>query len=96
MEKLGLQGCIVVGIPGTSAEGRTKEDASELLDSATETRYRALVARANYLSPDRVDVAYSVKELAKSMAKPTIGDFMRLKRLGRYMAGRLRQQIMYK
>lgn len=68
VEELGLDGCIVVGTPGTSTEGRTNEDAHNPLDSAMETKYRALVARANYLSRDRADIAYSVEELAKAMA----------------------------
>ena len=35
-----------------------------------EIMYRALVARANFISPGRFDIAYAVKELAKAMAVP--------------------------
>ena len=35
-----------------------------------------------------------MKELAKSMAKPCKGDWIRLKRLGRYLAGTPRMQVM--
>jgi hypothetical protein len=49
------------------------------------TMYRAMTARANYLSQDRSDIRYAVKELSRSMSKPTEGDYGRLKRLGRYL-----------
>ena len=34
------------------------------------SRYRALVARANYLSQDRSDIAYATKELSTKMSDP--------------------------
>ena len=52
--------------------------------------------RANYLAPDRPDIAFAVTELAKSMAKPAEGDWTRLKRLGRYLTSRPRLQVMFK
>ena len=94
VEELGFASCATVGTPGTSIEGKTKEEDKEQLSKDEEIKYGALVARANYLAPDRADIAYSVKELAKSMAKPCRGDWVRLKRLGRYLAGRPRMQVM--
>ena len=76
------------GTPGTNTEGRAKEVSNEPLGGIEETKYRALVARANYLAPDRSDIAFSVKELAGATAQPKGGDWMRRKRLGRYFAGR--------
>ena len=96
VEELGLKNCTTVGTPGTSTEGRTKDSCSIALASLEETRYRALVARANHLAPDRADIAFAAKELAKSMSKPIEGVWTRLKRLGRYFAGRPRMQIMLK
>ena len=52
--------------------------------------YRALVARANYLAQDRVDIAYSAKELCRKMSKPTAADWESLKRLGRYLIDKTR------
>ena len=46
------------------------------------------MARLNYLAPGRPDLAYAVKELARSMSTPTNGDWLRLKRLSRYLKGR--------
>lgn len=52
------------------------------------TRYRILVARCNYLVPDRFDMAFAVEELARSMSSQTQGDWTRFKRLRRYLGGK--------
>ena len=70
-------------ILGIKEEGRIATDHEEPLDNEQATRYRALIARCNYLSPDRPDVSFAVKELARNMANPRRGDWTRLKRLGR-------------
>ena len=54
--------------------------------------YRPIVARGNYLSQDRPDVRYTVKEVCRKMANPTSGDWARLKKLCRYLAGRPRMR----
>ena len=95
VEELGFASYAVVGTPGTSTEGRTKEDDNEQLDQDDSTKYRALVARANYLSPDRADIIVAAKELAKSMAIPCRGDMIRLKRLVRFLVGQPRMQVMF-
>ena len=56
-------------------------DESEL-SSDQATMYRAMVARANYLSQDRGDIAFAVKELCRHMSKPRNCDWTALKRLG--------------
>ena len=58
-------------IPGTKEEGTTSEDKDAILNDKDTTTYRALVARCNYLAPDRPDIAFSVKELARAMSRPT-------------------------
>ena len=80
IKDLGLENCTPGGTPGTSTEGRTKEDNQVLLEGKEETMYRAIVAMAKYIAPDRADIAFAVEELAKTMAKPTRGDWDRLKR----------------
>ena len=47
-----------------------REDDEEELQSKQATAYRALVARANYLSQDRTDIRFAVKELSRHMSKP--------------------------
>ena len=41
-----------------------------LLNSEADTLYRALSARANYLSQDRLDIRYSTKELCGDLGQP--------------------------
>lgn len=65
-----------------SAEGET-----DPLVDAEAIQFRALAARANYLSGDRPDIQYSVKEICRRMAKPVKGDWGKLIRLGRYLKG---------
>ena len=62
------------------------QNPTEDLDAEYSTMYRAIVARSNYLSQDRSDIRYAVKELSRSMSKPTKGDWGRVKRLGRHLA----------
>ena len=95
IKELQLQNSKDVVTPGTHDEGTTTEDKDALLRPTQETAYRALVARANYLSPDRPDMSYAVTELAKAMSRPTVGDWARLKRLTRYLVGRPRLQTVY-
>ena len=65
------------------------------LEDAQVTRYRALVARANYLAVDRGDIAFCVKELARRMSSPSRQDWERLQRLARYLRHRPRCVLWY-
>lgn len=80
---------------GTKEEGTTKDGSEKLLDNEHASQYGAVSARCNYLALDWPDIADSVKELARSMANPTEGDWMKLKRFGRYLKGRPRLQQTY-
>ena len=74
-----------------STPGRKgSEELEDKLGESQANQYRGLVARANYLSQDRSDIQYAVKELSRTMSSPTIGCWERLKRLGRYLVGRTR------
>ena len=53
-------------------------------------KYRGIAARLNYLSPERMDVGFAVKEAARNMSKPLFGDWAKLNRIGRYLVGRPR------
>jgi hypothetical protein len=48
-------------------------------------RYKSLAARLNYLATDRVDIQFAVCAIARGMANPSLEDWTRLKRLGRYL-----------
>ena len=85
IEQLNLQNVKPVSMPRTKEEGRTQPGWENKLSNIDGTKYRAMVARCNYLSPDRPDIAYIVKELARRMTYPNEGDWQKLKRLGRYL-----------
>ena len=96
LKELNIESCKPVSTPGTKDEGHAKEgdqaqsNVSEKLNAHKHVVYQARVARGNYLSPDRPDIAFAAKELARSMSSPTQGDWERLKRLARYLKGRPR------
>ncbi len=92
VSKLGLKGeSRSVGNPGIKpSEFREEEGDDEELEQSRATLYRGLVARANYLTQDRSDIQFAVRELSRYMAKPTQGDLRKLKRLGRYLIGKTR------
>ena len=52
--------------------------------------YRAIAARLNYISPDRPDIGYAVKESARNMSKPRASYFQKLRKIGRYLVGKPR------
>ena len=60
------------------------------------TMFRAMAARANYLSQDRFDIQFSVEEMCRKMSDPNEEDMTKLKRLGRYLVGSPRVIIRYK
>ena len=57
------------------------------LSSEDATTFRALSARANYLSHDRADICFSTKELCREFAVPNRHSRERLKRVYRYLIG---------
>ena len=55
------------------------------MEPGMDTEYRALAARTDYLALDRADIQYAVKGICRGMARPTLGDKRKLKRLARYL-----------
>ena len=54
--------------------------SEELLPPSAATRYRAVIARCNYLGQDRSDIQYAVKELGKDMSSPTQESWYKMKK----------------
>ena len=82
-----------VSTPG----GKKSEDHIGIkLDRQRASIYRANVARANYLSPDRPDIQYTVKEVCRLMSRLTARAFEMLKRIGRYLITKPRAMIEFK
>jgi hypothetical protein len=85
VKQLGLDKSKGVSSPGESP-GRWEDEENSVPLVGSEIRgYRALAARANYLAQDRTDIQFAAKEICRGMSSPSQGDYMRLKRLGRYL-----------
>ena len=78
----------ILSTPGTGGDVEAGEDKE--LEGGDATRYRAIAARCNYLSIDRPDLQFAVKELCREMAKPTEQSWSKLTRVGQYIKGRPR------
>lgn len=95
-EQLHITDCKLGVTAGIKEEGRGKpgnmkdSKVEERVDQQRHGLYRALVERANYLSVDRPDVTFAVKELARGMISPCSGDWGRLRCLARHLQGRPR------
>ena len=82
-------------INGPALEHDVEGTRGPLLNPADASSYRALVARANYLAQDRIDIQFAVKEAARRMAAPRTEDWGLVKRLGRYLKGKPRLVYTY-
>ena len=60
---------------------RHSNESGELLTQAPATTFRALAARANFLSQDCPDLAFSCKELCRHFSCPTSASLDNLRRL---------------
>eukprot|EP00435_Cladocopium_sp_Y103_P051533 s2110_g16.t1 len=57
------------------------EDASSPLNAADSSHYRSIVGMCLYLSRDRLDCMYTIKELAGRMSSPTLAALQQLRKL---------------
>ena len=73
-----------LSVPIEHDEAATEEDL-EPLEGGEIRRFRSITARCNYLSQDRPDIQFAVKEISRDMAKPTLRSMRRLKRIARYL-----------
>jgi len=87
VRQLGLEEAKGLELPGTkdSSEEDGDENSHQPVDARQATLYRACAARCNFLSLDRPDIQFPAKEVSRGMANPTPADFIKLKRLARYI-----------
>ena len=87
IEGLGLDNAKSVATPGTKDERKLEDVEGEevLMDPSEARKFRGIAARVNYLAVDRADLQYSAKECCKKMANPVTSDWVKLKRVGRYL-----------
>ena len=67
--------------PGVKRSVEEIEGDEPLTKEEDVTSYRALAARANYLSLDRADICFAAKECCRHMSNPTSGDWKALRRI---------------
>ena len=90
IREMGMEGAKSVKTPGEDVPAWKLDTEEEFLEGAQATKFRGIVARANYLSSDRMDIQYAVKECCRGMASPQRRHWTMLKRLARYLLGRSR------
>ena len=97
VSELGLKEAKPVSTPGTKEDvDRMLADLGPILSPVDATMYRAMAARLNYLALDRSDIQFATKEIARHMAAPTEGNWLLMKRLGRYLKGSPRLVQMFR
>ena len=85
-----------LGTPGVKPSNEKDEELDdEFLDKKEASIYRAITARGNYLSQDRTDIKYAVKELSRHMARPRRRDWRKMIRFGKYLLGNGRYVCKY-
>ena len=87
MQETGAETMSALSHSGGNKKVLVVEENPEELQGGETTRFRAIVARANYLSRDRPGIQYCVKEVCRKMARSIVGDWQKLVRLGRYLKG---------
>ena len=88
IEQLELNNVSALSSPGVdTAEPEVGDAEDEELDAAAATLYRGIVARCNYMSVDRPELQFAVKEACREMSKPTASSWRKLVHIGRYLKG---------
>jgi hypothetical protein len=62
-------------------------DRDPELGAADRTLFRSGTMRCNYIAPDRPELLYAAKELARRMSAPCVSDLEALKRMARFLKG---------
>ena len=83
-----------LGQGGAPSVNRVNDEGS-LLSEESKKLYQSIAARLNYLSLDRPDVGFSVKELMRRMSAPYDANLVALKRVVRYLLSMPRVAYLY-
>ena len=94
IDELHLRGAKGVTSPGIKELPEEEGDNQPLRQQQT-TKYRAIVARCNFLALDRGDIMFAAKECSRTMSAPCQKDWRRLKRIGRYLIHKPRVVVRY-
>ena len=94
IRQMGVEGSNPVVSPGAKV-AEVDKDTEELAGEEA-TSFRALAARANFLSLDRGDIQYATKEICRKMSSPRRCDWARMKKLARYLLGKPRMVQLFR
>jgi len=73
--------------PVTTPMSDQEEENDTPLDAEGHKQYRAIVGKLQWLAPERLDVAYAVKERSRKLHAPTKNDMAQAVRIIRYLLG---------
>ena len=90
---LGMIDCNGVDKPGVKD---APSDDDPKLSSGESTKMRKVIATMNYISKDRMDLGYAVKECTRGMSSPTERTVRLVKRVGRHLRKHPRMINFYK
>eukprot|EP00974_Lingulodinium_polyedra_P093013 9011873-Lingulodinium_polyedra.AAC.1 len=76
---MNLEQCKSVSTFGAEAEKDKPDQDCKAMSPRDASRYREVVARANYLGHDRPDIQYAVNEASKRMSRPRRIDEAKIK-----------------
>ena len=82
VEQLGLKDAKAVETPTEEEKKWEREEDDKELDADKQRHFRSIAARCNYIVADRPDLMFAVKCICRQMAKPTVGAWKKLTRVG--------------
>lgn len=96
LQKFGMLDCRPVSIPALPEKINQINEDEEAKKPFDQNLYRQAVGSLLYLSKcTRPDVTYAVNQVAKNMEKPTQEDWMKVKRIFRYLKGTIDYALTY-
>ena len=97
IRQAGVGDCKAVSTP--TCTGAESDEIKRLENGALETKeatdHRSIAARFNFLPQDRVDVQYVAKDIPKHLARPMALDWIKIRRVARYLLGAPRYMQRY-
>ncbi len=81
-----MTSCTPVSTPGLKSWSSEEHD-DEQVDPELHSHYRHVVGKLQFITEERPDIGYTVKEVSRALAAPTYLDFRKVKRIGRYLSG---------
>ena len=98
--QFGMSECRSSSTPAISESGKVvlvNKDAENKIDSDEPFSYRSAVGVLMYLSVIlRPDVSYALSVASRTLEKPSTEDFVRVKRIFRYLQGTIDRGLVYK